>query len=504
MTMRRLNGGWMVIVLATLVALPAFGARLSSRSVDVETVAASTPILSTPWYSAKETMSGGMPSFSSLVKRVKPAVVNISTTKKVKVRQLNPFQGFGPGMGPNDQFNDFFDRFFGGQQPHEREQHSLGSGFIISDDGTILTNNHVVANADEVTVKMSDGHTFPAKVIGTDEKTDIAVIRITDGKKKLPAVVLGDSTALEVGDWVVAIGNPFGLEQTVTAGIVSAKGRVIGAGPYDDFIQTDASINPGNSGGPLFDMNGRVVGINTAIVASGQGLGFAIPINMAKSLVPQLVKHGRVTDRGWLGVAIQPMTEELAQSFGLEEVTGALIGDVVKESPAEKAGLKRGDVILTFEGHTVGSSQELPVLVASSPAGTVVTLGVLREGKTIEIKATLGQMPSEESKGSSVEPKKSGEPDRLGLEVATLSSEEAHEMGLGDGRGVVVRYIEPNSESEMAGVNVGDVILEINGSSIANESDYAKWVSHLKANAIVRVLIKRGSSTIYLAFRLNK
>ena len=294
-------------------------------------------------------------SFAPLVKTLTPAVVNINTTKVVKSagRSFN----FHGSPFPSDQFDEFFNRFFGQHPQRKFRQRSLGSGFIISKDGYILTNNHVVEDADEVKVTLSDEKSYDAKIIGMDKRTDLAVLKI-NVDHDLPIVALGDSSKLEVGDWVIAIGNPFGLERTVTAGIVSARGRVIGSGPYDDFIQTDASINPGNSGGPLFNLRGEVVGINAAIVAGGQGIGFAIPVNMAKDLLPQL-KSGKVS-RGWLGVQIQKVTPELAESFHLDSEKGALVADVVEDSPADRAGIKTGDIILSFNGREVDSMRKLP------------------------------------------------------------------------------------------------------------------------------------------------
>src|SRR3989338_8062747 len=283
-------------------------------------------------------------SFVDIVKEEKPAVVNINTTQMVKHQQKKGFRGPTPfPFGEEDPFKDFFDRFFGETPPQDIPRQSLGSGFIIDKDGYILTNNHVIERADKIKVTMGNGKEYDAKVIGIDQKTDIALIKI-DSKEELPIVRIGDSDTLEVGEWVVAIGNPFGVGQSVTAGIVSAKGRVIGAGPYDDFIQTDASINPGNSGGPLFNLQGEVVGINAAIVSpsgASAGIGFAIPLHIAKSLVPQLISQGKVS-RGWLGVAIQELTPELAESYGLKLAHGALLANIEPGSPADTAGLRPG------------------------------------------------------------------------------------------------------------------------------------------------------------------
>ncbi len=443
---------------------------------------------------------GAPGSFSDLAKRVSPAVVNISTTKRTKVRAFNPFQGFGQ----REPFDDFFDKFFEGNPGMEHKQHSLGSGFVINKDGYIITNNHVVQEAEEIVVRFSDEHKYPAKIIGTDAKTDIAVIKVkTD--KPLKFVSLGDSDKLDTGDWVVAIGNPFGFDHTVTAGIVSAKGRVIGAGPYDNFIQTDASINPGNSGGPLFNLAGNVVGINTAIFAGGQGLGFAIPINMAKKLIPQLVKHGKITDRGWLGVQIQVVTEELAKSFGIDREMGALVSDVVPNSPAAKAGLKTGDIILKYEGKEIYNSKEFPGMVANTQSNTVVKLDILRDGKKKTIEAKLGKM----EEGAEEATKEAGEStakeaDKLGLITRALSMEEAHELGVPAGQGVLIVRVEPGSEAEYAGVRSGDILMEINSAKINSMKEYEKAIETVKKGKVARLLIRRQNSTIYVAFKVNK
>lgn len=440
-------------------------------------------------------------SFAPLVKKVAPAVVNVYTTKKVTARPFNPFKNFGPQQ--NDPFDNFFDKFFEGQ-PMQREQHSLGSGFVINEDGYILTNNHVVAEADEINVQFSNDKKYPAKVIGTDEKTDLAVIKVK-ADKPLQFVQLGDSDKLEIGDWVVAVGNPFGLDHTVTAGIVGAKGRNIQAGPYDNFIQIDASINPGNSGGPLFNLAGEVVGINTAIFAGGQGLGFAIPVNMAKKLIPQLVEKGKVTDRGWLGVMVQPVTEELAKSFGLEDAQGALVGDVVAGSPAEKSGLKRGDIILKYNDQEIHKSSELPAMVASSAPDKDVKLEVMRDKKRQSIDVTLGKQQGEELKDTSGKPEERAEgkkADVMGLIVKGISAEDAHELGMKQGKGVLVARVEPGSTAEGSDIRAGDVIFEVNGKEVNSAADYEKVASGLKKGNLVRLLLKRGNATLYVAFKI--
>ncbi len=440
---------------------------------------------------AEAAFFGALPTFSDLAKKVSTSVVNISTTKNARRR--------GPqGMRrmPRDPFfDDFFEHFFNAPGM-DAPQKSLGSGFIINSEGYIITNNHVVDGADEIQVMVDGKQKYDGKIVGSDPKTDLAVIKIS--APNLPSATLGDSSQVQVGDWVMAVGNPFGLDHTVTAGIVSAKGRVIGAGPYDDFIQTDASINPGNSGGPLFNLKGEVVGVNTAIVAAGQGIGFAIPINIVKDLVPQLISKGRVT-RAWLGVGIQDITPELAKSFNLPDQKGALVSNVFPNSPAEKAGLKSGDVIRAFEGKPIEESHDLPTMVAREPVGKTSAMSVLREGKELSFQVTLGEMEKSEqvvdgggAKSSSAE---------LGLTCRDVTPEEAAQMGLAqDNRGVVIVNVEPGSQAEIAGVQRGDVLLSLNGLKVNGVADYVTASKKVKTGEIVRLFIKREDSTVFLAF----
>jgi len=435
-------------------------------------------------------------SFAPLVKTLTPAVVNINTTKVVKSAGRR-FDFHGSPF-PNDQFDDFFNRFFGQQPQRKFKQRSLGSGFIISKDGYIFTNNHVVEDADEVKVTLSDEKSYDAKIIGTDDRTDLAILKIEVGHD-LPVVPLGDSSKLEVGDWVIAIGNPFGLERTVTAGIVSARGRVIGSGPYDDFIQTDASINPGNSGGPLFNLKGEVVGINAAIVAGGQGIGFAIPVNMAKDLLPQL-KTGKVS-RGWLGVQIQKVTPDLAESFDLDSEKGALVADVVKDSPAARAGIETGDIILSFNGQDVDSMRKLPRLVAAIPPGTKVKMKVLRRGKVKKLKVVIAELKDEEMADGS--PAEKGELDRLGMAVRQITPELAGQYRLPRDSGVVIIRIDPDGLAAEGGLHAGDIILQVNNSDIETVKDFRQAIKKAKKNKLVRFLVQRRNSRIFVVMRMN-
>ena len=363
------------------------------------------------------------PDFVELSKRLKPTVVNIRTTKHIKPRAGSQFRG-------NDPFADLFGQFFGQQMPQQpRKQQGMGTGFIISADGFILTNNHVVNGADEIMVKLSDGREIKAELKGLDDKLDVALLKISD-KATLPFAELGNSDALEVGEWVMAIGNPFGLAHTVTAGIVSAKGRVIGSGPYDDYIQTDASINPGNSGGPLFSSEGKVIGINTAIIANGQGIGFAIPINMAKTVADQLKATGKVV-RGYLGVNFGALTPKLAKSLGLSSDKGAIITHVLKDSPAEKAGFKVEDVIVRFDGKAVDAETDLPKVIASTPVGKSVKAVVYRKAKRLELAVVVGQQAG---LGPLGEPATAS----IGISARELTPELARQLGLKDGKGAVV------------------------------------------------------------------
>ena len=425
-------------------------------------------------------------NFTELAQLARPGVVNIRTEKTIKGggRVFRHF--FGSPFGDRDPFHDFFGPFKDNGPGQEFKQRSLGSGFIIEADGYIVTNNHVVEDADKIKVRLSDEREFDAEVVGKDPNTDLALIKIKtqDGLKPLP---MGDSDSLNVGTWVVAIGSPFGLEQTVTAGIVSAKGRVIGSGPYDDFIQTDASINPGNSGGPLLNMAGQVVGINTAIVAQGQGIGFAIPINQAKRVVDQLKDGGEVT-RGWLGVSIQDLSEEMAEYYEVKGKEGVFVVDVTKDDPADQAGIKANDVILRVEGKPVKSSRELSMNIADLPVGKEVKIDLIRDGKEMTVPVTLGKRPSTLTAGG--ESRKQDESD--GMKLSELTPESARRFGFDETeKGVVVTEVTSDSKPGQAGIEPGDIIQEINRAPIGSIADYNSQMDRVSSGETVRMLIKR-------------
>ena len=439
-------------------------------------------------------------SFTALAERVSPAVVNISASKVVKESPVfrhffSPF-GNGPEGGGEDPFRDFFERFFGDQPQREMRQRSLGSGFVIDGEGFIITNNHVVEKADEIEVKLSNGAAYQAKVVGKDPKTDLALIKISPDKP-LPVLKLGDSSQAKVGEWVLAIGNPFGLGGTVTQGIISAKGRVIGAGPYDNFVQTDASINPGNSGGPLVNMRGEVIGVNTAIVAGGQGIGFAIPVDMAKEVLPQLKAKGYVT-RGWIGVAIQEVTPELARSFGLKEARGALVADVTAGGPAAKAGLEPGDVIVKFGTHDIHEMSELPRTVAATPVGTKVPVTVIRGGKERTFTIEVGEL--KEKTAPVGEPEVTGD---LGMRLRALTPDMARRLGLPETeKGLVVTDVDAGGLASEAGIAPGDVIKQVNRRPVVTVEDYQKIIGRAKPGETILFLVRRGEVTSFRAITI--
>jgi serine protease Do len=452
-----------------------------------------TPVVNTAHaFSAPE-------SFSELAEAAKPGVVNIRTVKTIKGDSPVFRHFFGnPHGGNRSPFDEFFGPFQGDGQQRDFKQRSLGSGFLIDDDGFIVTNNHVIEDADQIKVILADDKEFDAELVGRDPKTDLALIRI-EGAKNLKPLELGNSEKLKVGTWVVAIGSPFGLEQTVTAGIVSAKGRIIGSGPYDDFIQTDASINPGNSGGPLLNMDGEVVGINTAIIASGQGIGFAIPINLAKGIIDQLKDKGEVT-RGWLGVGIQDLTPELAEYYGLKAEKGVLVTQVFEGDPADKAGIKVNDVILSVDGQNVTTGRELSAMIANTPVGNQTKIDLIRDGKKKALTVTLAKRDDDE-KTVAVQGRDN---DELGIEVTDLDSDIARRFGI-DGKesGVLVTDVKDDSLARDADVRPGDIIKEINRTVVKDRKDFVQLMKKNEDSKSIQLLVKRRNAG-YLVVKIAR
>jgi serine protease Do len=436
--------------------------------------------------------------------------VNIHSTQRVRQRGMY-------GSGPNP-WQQFFEQYFGGQGPmpqqREPERQSLGSGFIIDERGYVLTNNHVIDGADEIKVTVADGRDFTAKVVGTDPKTDVALLKLQGTDSGFPYLLLGDSDQLEVGDWVVAIGDPFGLELSVTHGMVSAKARTIGAGPYDDFIQSDALINPGNSGGPLFNMSGAVVGINTAITSHGQGIGFAVPINMAKQILPQLLT-GHI-ERGYLGVGLQKLTPDLAHSLGLPGTNGALVAQVVPGQPGEKGGIHNGDVVVGFNGGPIHTPGELTRAVAGVRPGNKITLAVLRGGATKTLKFKVGERPDDigghrgirgpggddegdergdADEGGPAAPQEAPHPDSLGLTI----HKPPPQLGLKEG--VQITSVEPEGAASEAGLQPGDVILEVNRHPVHSVAEYREALGATKSGELALLRVERQHESIFFAVK---
>jgi len=430
------------------------------------------------------------PSFAAIAKRTTPVVVNIFTTSQ---RSGRP--------GSNDPLEEFFSRFFGDTQPRENSPRSLGSGILISNDGEVLTNYHVVRNAETIKVKLADQTEYEARLIGKDDRTDLALVKIRRSGGNMPFARLGSSSQLEVGDWVMAIGNPFGLEHTVTAGIVSAKGRVIGAGPYDNFIQTDASINPGNSGGPLINALGEVVGVNSAIFSQSGGnigIGFAIPIDLAKKIADQLRKNGRVV-RGWLGIRAQDVSPQLASSLNLARPVGemAVVTEVAENSPAGEAGVKTGDVILEFNGKPVPKSHEFPSVIADTPPGQKVSLKIVHEKKEQTISVKIGELPEENDASQKTE---SRDPE-IGIRVQRITPEAARRLGMISTKGVLVMEVQPGSPAEQIGVEPADVIREVNQRPVNNVSDFERAVRQGRRGDRILLLVQRGDNTVFFALK---
>jgi len=445
-------------------------------------------------------LAGGPDTFAPLVEKYGDTVVNIYTTQTVKEPPIPNFP-FQEHQGVPEFFKKFFEQqgqgYHGQIIPQKRT--SLGSGVIISADGYIITNNHVIDEADEINVRFANHEEYEAKIIGRDAKTDVALIKI-EPKEALPFATFGDSEKLRVGDWIIAIGNPFGFEQTVTAGIVSGKGRTLGSGNYENFIQTDASINPGNSGGPLFNMDGQMVGINTAIYSRSGGnigIGFAIPINMAQNVIEQLKATGKVT-RGWLGVMIQNVSQDLAKQFGLDRPIGALVGEVSPGGPAEKAGILPGDIIVEYKGTEITQMNMLPTLVAQTPVGETVNVALFRNGKKKNVSITVAKLEEDEAAAEI------GQESVLGLTVQQLTPELAQSLKIKDKEGIIVANVEPGSAAEEAGLRPGDLILEVNRQEIKNMEEYNKALANLDKKESILLLVKRDTHTRFVVLEARQ
>ena len=431
--------------------------------------------------------------FVQVAKKVQPSVVSIRSERTVTV---SPGEGFGEDFFKGTPFEDFFKQH--GGPPMKRRQMGEGSGVIVDAKGHILTNYHVVLGADKLTVRLFDGKELKGTVQGTDPKTDLAVVHVE--AEDLPAATLGDSDKLQVGEWAIAIGSPFGLEETVTVGVISAKGRTgLGTGTYEDFIQTDASINPGNSGGPLVNIDGEVIGINAMIIQPGQGIGFAIPINLAKTIMMELIKQGKIV-RPWVGIGLQDLTPELRKSFNVEEKEGALISQVFEGSPAEKAGLKVGDIIVEIDSKKIKSSQDVVREVLKKQVGQKIEIAIIREGKRTELPVTTTEMPPEATGQKAPSVTK----EWFGLRVTPVTPDIAKQLGLPKAEGVVIDNVEAGSAGQDAGLRRGDVILEVNRQKVRDESDYRSLMEKTKPEQSVLFLVSRGGSTLFVSVKEEK
>jgi serine protease Do len=468
-------------------------------------------LLPAPAWSAQDAMTALQAlqeAFVQVAQAVKPSVVNIATTQRPRAPQGRRPQGPqgpqdppGPPGFPRNPFrdffgDDFFERFFGDQA--QRERHSLGSGVIVDKRGYILTNNHVIEQADQIEVRLSDRRKFQATVMGKDPKTDLAMIKI-DAAGDLPVAKLGDSGKIRIGEWAIAIGNPFGLDQTVTVGVVSATGRAdVGITTYEDFIQTDASINPGNSGGPLVNLAGEVIGINTAIVAAGQGIGFAIPIDMAKEISQRLISQGKVV-RGWLGVGIQELTEELAAQFGVKPEEGVLVGNVMKDTPAERGGLKTGDVIMEFDGVKITGVRQLQREVAQRQAGSRAQIKILRERQPQSLAIVLGEQPSETRAAAPGAPVPSEATEQYGFTAQDLTPEIREQLKLASSvRGAVVVNVDEGTPAARVGLRPGDVITQANREAIGSLADLTRIIGQQRRDANLLLLVQRDGNSRFV------
>lgn len=489
---------WWAVVIVSLLAGGLAGSWTTAKTgiSPFRKVEAATMSLSTAPGSAIENQISFERGFEPVVERVLPSVVNISSSKIIRSPERSPQSPLYSDPFLQQFFGDEFSELF--RTPQERREHSLGSGVLVSSDGHILTNNHVVDGASEIIISLSDKRELKAQVIGTDPKTDIAVLRVD--AKDLPVANFGDSSKMRVGNFIITVGNPFGIGQTVTMGIISATGRSgLGIEDYEDFIQTDAAINPGNSGGAMVNVRGELVGINTAIISGGggsEGVGFAIPVNMARGVMDQILKHGKVT-RGWLGVSVQTLTPEIAKAFGLPaERGGALVTDVTPDSPASRSGLLKGDVIRQLNGETVNDSSALSLKISTMAPQTTVRLKVNRNGQERDMTAVLAELPAKEA-GKPIADKESGSP-RLGLSIEPLTPQLAKQLGLGpQTRGLVLSDVLSGSSAEEAGLHRGDVVQEVNHQSVATIEQFQSAIAKA-GNEPVLFLIVRGGSHLYV------
>lgn len=455
--------------------------------------------------------SAALPEFVDLASKSGPAVVNINTEKKSVAGHAEDFFGemfrhLPPG------FDQFLGPFGGQRKKGERnrrqqpKQKSLGSGFIISADGYIVTNNHVVAEADVINVTIDKGNgrseTIKAKLVGADEETDLALLKI-DGKNNLPFLSFGNSDDLKVGEWLLAIGNPFGLDHSVTAGILSATGRNINSGPFDNFLQTDASINPGNSGGPLLNMSGQVIGINTAIIASGQGIGFAIPSNMAENIISQ-IKAGKKVSRGWIGVTIQNVDDNMAKALGLPDASGAMVNTVIEDEPADRAGIREGDVIIAIDGAAVADTSALLRMIAAKAPGSNATITVWRDGKKEDLSIQLGERASASSRGGAKQAQKGDAEGLIGIVVDKLNDNERKENKLKPGEGLLVVEVEPDGAGDEAGLRPDDIILKAQNKSVGKLSELSAIVKECIPRGAVMLQVLRNGQRMFIPVDLRR
>ena len=495
----RLSRRWAALSLVALLALATQACAQSNDQNSQQTTQAQNS-------SQTAAQLSSLPNFSKLVERAAPAVVSITG-----VRTISNGSGAAqamPNLPPNSPFRQFFKHFFDQQQgpnsqPQQSKERILGSGFIISSDGYIVTNRHVVVGDTQLKVRLLDRHEYSAKVIGMDKRTDLALLKIN--AKNLPTLQLGNSDKLKVGQWILAIGNPFGFDYSATQGIISALSRNLPNENYVPFIQTDAAVNPGNSGGPLLDLKGQVIGVNSQIYTNSggfMGLSFAIPINIVKDVVAQIKAHGKVS-YGWLGVMVQDMNQSLAQSFGLKQPEGALVAQVEPNSPASKAGLQAGDIILEFNGSKIGRSGDLPPLVGSTPVGTSVPVVILRNGKRLTVDVTIAALKEPKATKKAQSSSQADQGGRLGIIVENLTADQRKQLGIG-AHGVLISGVDPNGIAAQSGLEPGDVILQFGRSQINDAEQLAKQVHEAPTGRPIPVLILRQSTPLYTTVTIPK